>query len=315
MFVIDNSQLNGVTIDWKFTEVDGYEKSEQFYLPEPFQSIQIHIYNAAYSFGICGKQLLPDELHLTMSLINDDSNTSVDLNLTERNGISRTTVEYFTSADYLTDVKQWTSKDGLVHLRVVITDQSVLDFKDHVIGNHELAFSSELATNVKLLIAGQTIKANKYVLMAQSDVFQAMFERWDEKDGDEVEIKDVEYESMLAFVKALYTGTIKMVDVDFAFKVMTIADRYNVPAIKNACGEYVGKNMSSGNVLKCLVEADKLNAASMTQDCLKLMSQLNKDKLNGLKETGEWKQLNRNQWFSALYGLFSQFDVIPSYSV
>lgn len=113
----------------------------------------------------------------------------------------------------------------------------MFEFKDEMALDQECAFDLELATDVKLMFGVRIIKANKYVLMVHSDVFRAMFERWNEKDGDEVKIKDIEYEPMLAFMRAMYAGTIMLQDVKFALNVMTAADKYNLAAIKKACAQ------------------------------------------------------------------------------
>lgn len=133
----------------------------------------------------------------------------------------------------------------------------MIELNGAMAANHEKDFSKPWATDVKLLVGGQVINVHKFVLMAHSDVFQAKFERWEEKDGNEVEIKEVEYDHMLAFVKALYSGPIQLKIVEHAFSIMTIADKYNVTGMKSVCGEYIGSNLTTGNVLTSLIEADK----------------------------------------------------------
>lgn len=149
-------------------------------------------------------------MKITISLVNDDTKAKVVLEQTDRNVLIVGHGIVFSSGsyDYQEDIEDWISEDGFIHYRIVIKADSVAKLVDDV-----------MTTDVKLLVNGQVIRANKYVLMVHSDVFQAIFDLWDEEDGDEIEINDVEYEPMLAMVQAMYSGSIEFTNVEFALKV------------------------------------------------------------------------------------------------
>lgn len=105
---------------------------------------------------------------------------------------------------------------------------------------HKGAFDKKLANKLKLVVGNQAIRANKYILMAYSDVFRTKFERWAENGVNELVIENIEYEPMLSFVMSMYSGEIKLPNVNFGLKVMSAVDFYHVDAIKSACGHYQG---------------------------------------------------------------------------
>lgn len=94
------------------------------------------------------------------------------------------------------------------------------------------------------------INANKFVLLAQS-----------ENKNNGVRIVEIEYEPMLAFVNSLYTCQV-------AYKVLNVADKYNVEKLGSVCSQYISANLTNGNVLMSIVEAEKLKAAKLITGCL-----------------------------------------------
>lgn len=93
--------------------------------------------------------------------------------------------------------------------------------------------------------------------MAQSEVFKAMFETdWNENKDIEVKIVNIEYEPMLAFVKFLYFGRVDFSKgVEFAFKVLKAADKYNVQKLRAVCTEFISSRLTQDNVLMVINQA------------------------------------------------------------
>lgn len=300
---INSSKSKGITIDWKIFGADPQE-SDLVKLPEPYQQVELKLeHDTYYTLRIYFKQSLPAELKLTLTVINDDTQASLVLpeNLLDTEDDRKTAGSY----QYLQNIGDWSTKHGFIHYRIVINNHSVVEFKDAMVANLGEAFGKKWANDVRLLVGGQVIEANKFILMAHSDVFRTMFnEVW---DGNEVEIKFVEYEHMLAFIKSLYSGSIELKGVEHAFSIMTLAERYNVAAIKSACGDYIGKNLTVSNVLTSFIGADKLGATLLVIECIRFMSTLHRVRLNKLTETEEWKQLNKCSACSAFFKFVLDF--------
>lgn len=171
--------------------------------------------------------------------------------------------------------------------------------------NFEQAFEEQLCADFKIIVGDQTIMAHSFVLTAQSQVFQIMFKReLAENKDNEVMIVDVEYEPMRALVKFLYPGKVDFgQSVEFAWKVLRAADKYDVPKLESVCQDFLRSQLTDEDVLRTVVEASKGNAAKLMTGCYEYLTSLDETRLAAIKAADEWTQLSedimiRHLWFS-----------------
>lgn len=142
---------------------------------------------------------------------------------------------------------------------------------------------------------------------------KAMFERnWNENKDNEIDIKDFEYNTMLIMVQFMYSGQVDFSNVDEAVKVLTAADKYDVQSLKSMRGEYIAICWNDANVLTCIVEAEKLKSDPLLEGCIKYLGKLDRSTLTIIKESEEWKRLEKNLFFRSIYKCLVEMSVTPS---
>lgn len=198
--------LETVTVDWINREED--ELSAPFQLPPPYQDLSIWFERCSgKNIYLCGSKRRPLELQLSIVWVNDEKNTSIVLREDRLRETMDGTVSgtlNFKSQDSKSTVGAY--KDGSHHFRIHLPGQKVEPPVGAMAANLGHAFEQEICCDVTIFAGGIPIKANKFTLMAQSDVFRAMFERdWNEGKNNEVKVEDVDYEPMMALIKFLYT--------------------------------------------------------------------------------------------------------------
>lgn len=114
------------------------------------------------------------------------------------------------------------------------------DFKD--------IFQNGNVSDVVLKVEGQEFKSHRCILAARSPVFKAMMTH-DTKEYNTgvVDIQDVDHNSFSSFLEYLYTGSMEAVTPENAYKLYTVADKYQVHELKKACVDHMLKNITVDN--------------------------------------------------------------------
>ena len=94
--------------------------------------------------------------------------------------------------------------------------------------------------NFTIICQDQKIKFEKQLLINISPVFREMLESpWtEESKNGQVEIKEVNPETLLAFKNLLVNGD-DFKKEDLNIEIMIFADRYNITALLDLCGKYI----------------------------------------------------------------------------
>merc|ERR1712154_619875 len=82
----------------------------------------------------------------------------------------------------------------------------------------------------------ESFPVHKAILSARSDVFASMLAEGEAKN--DIEIEDTNPDTLYLFVSYLYESKLpplEQVDSDVWYDLLILANRYNVPALKNAC--------------------------------------------------------------------------------
>jgi speckle-type POZ protein len=82
---------------------------------------------------------------------------------------------------------------------------------------------------------GKEFPVHRYVLAARSPVFKATFSHEETKEVQtgEVEIEDVDPETLEVLIKYIYTDTVG--DEDWTIDLLSAADKYNLVTLLNNC--------------------------------------------------------------------------------
>ena len=121
----------------------------------------------------------------------------------------------------------------------------------------------------------QVISAHKLVLSISSPVFYAMFYGELKETKDSVELPDCEYESLLEFLRFIYSDEVNL-SGNNVMQVMYLAKKYMVSSLANKCTQYLHDNLDESNVFSILPFAEKCEEHSLVDQCWKLIDRSTK---------------------------------------
>ena len=141
-------------------------------------------------------------------------------------------------------------------------------------------FNNQLLSDVKFVVpareaeseTGKTIPAHKLVLAISSPVFYAMFYGQMAEAKDCVELPDCEYDSLLEFLRYLYSEEANLTGSN-VMHVLYLADKYMVPSLAEKCSEYLRENLSPTNVFCILPHAQKYEDKDLEDRCRKVIEE------------------------------------------
>ncbi|XP_015755611.1 PREDICTED: BTB/POZ domain-containing protein 2-like [Acropora digitifera] len=135
-------------------------------------------------------------------------------------------------------------------------------------------FNNEILSDVHFMVGKGTqrrrIPAHKFVLAVRSAVFDAMFNGGISAQSDEVELPDVEYSAFQALLCFLYTDKVE-IGPETVMTTLYTAKKYAVPALENACVDFLKKNLSPDNAFMLLSQArlfDEPQLAALCLECI-----------------------------------------------
>ena len=142
---------------------------------------------------------------------------------------------------------------------------------------NEDRYDSGVGLDFTFLVDGREIKASKYILSANSHVFDAMFNNdWKDSREGRVDIVDVEFEVMDTFIRALHGIEMKLKDITMAIKLMIVADMYQVERLQFLAETYVKNGIRGDSVIGALVVSHQLGISDVQEKCLRFIAKSNK---------------------------------------
>ncbi|XP_052798072.1 BTB/POZ domain-containing protein 2-like [Mya arenaria] len=128
----------------------------------------------------------------------------------------------------------------------------------------------KLACDITFLvgITRTKIQAHKYVLMARSSVFFAMFAGLLADNKEKVEIPDIEEETFNTFMKHMYCDEVNLTG-DTVLPLLYCAKKYNVQNLISNCLNVLKKNMSTANICVIMESAHTFVDEELFKRCLK----------------------------------------------
>lgn len=133
----------------------------------------------------------------------------------------------------------------------------------------------------------QKIPAHKFVLSIGSAVFEAMF-RFDDNSSaastngngnsnaiciQEVELPDVERQAFEALLAFLYTDSSQAISKDTVMSILYTAKKYAVPALENACINFLETCLNSENAFMLLAKARFYDEERLAKQCLAIIDE------------------------------------------
>ncbi|XP_057318206.1 speckle-type POZ protein-like [Microplitis mediator] len=133
-----------------------------------------------------------------------------------------------------------------------------LKTSDHKIV-HDLKdlFDSRAGSDVVLVVGDKKIPAHKTLLMSRSPVFSAMFtHQLKENKENEVTIPDMDPDVCEKLLEFIYTDNVTKLD-GVSERLYEVADKYQIPTLKESCEESLCKNVNVENAVQYLVLLDR----------------------------------------------------------
>ncbi|GBM11968.1 TD and POZ domain-containing protein 5 [Araneus ventricosus] len=149
-------------------------------------------------------------------------------------------------------------------------------------------YDKQLFCDVKLKTKTKEFPAHKIILGGSSPVFNRMFSNeMKEKDGDCVDIQDLNDVTVSGMLYYMYTAHVKDLTWESASHLYVAADKYDIQSLRNICSSYLKDNLSPSNVCEVLLLSDSHvdgDLKSVAQDYLL-------KHIKDIVKSNEWKGL------------------------
>lgn len=126
-------------------------------------------------------------------------------------------------------------------------------------------FESQQLTDVVIIAGDKRISAHRLVLSANCEYFAAMFtNKLRETTQDEIELKEIDGNSLAALIKYFYTGTIELLE-DNIEALLATASLLQLKYIVDACCQFLIKELHPSNCLGIKKFADIHGCAQLLE--------------------------------------------------
>ena len=148
-------------------------------------------------------------------------------------------------------------------------------------------FNNDMLSDVKLIVpavtsaeseskkAKRVISAHKFILSICSPVFNTMFNGALPETGDSVEVRGCEFETVLEFVRFLYSDEVTLTGNN-VLQVLYLAKRYMVPSLADKCREFLEESLYPKDVFSVLPAAKLHKDEKLLDHCWKLIDRQTK---------------------------------------
>ncbi|KHN75726.1 BTB/POZ domain-containing protein 2 [Toxocara canis] len=154
-------------------------------------------------------------------------------------------------------------------------------------------YCNEILADVYFLVGRgdqrQRIPAHKFVLATGSAVFDAMFNGGlarnpkgkvpNTTEIPEIELPDVEPSAFLALLKFLYSDDVS-IGPESVMTTLYTAKKYAVPAMENACVDFLKRNLGADNAFMLLTQARLFDEPQLASLCLEIIDKNTIEALN-----------------------------------
>lgn len=131
-----------------------------------------------------------------------------------------------------------------------------------------------IESDFTFVIGTEEIKAHKAILSARFSYFSTMLASgMVETSSNICRLEDVDAEAFKHLLKYIYCGKLPDDWAETAFSLLPLADRFNLPELRDACAHWMEKGLTMKNVCDTLIAADLYQCADLKKKCLKRLNQ------------------------------------------
>ena len=159
--------------------------------------------------------------------------------------------------------------------RATIKERCSFLFNNDVLSDVKLIVPAVTSTESESKKAKRMISAHKFILSIGSPVFYTMFNGELPETGDSVEVLDCEFETLLEFVRFLYSDEVTLSGSN-VLQVLYLAKKYMVPALADKCREFLKDNLYPSNVFSVMPVAELHEDKNLLDHCWKLIDRQTK---------------------------------------
>ncbi|KAH7703103.1 BTB/POZ domain-containing protein [Aphelenchoides avenae] len=178
--------------------------------------------------------------------------------------------------------------NGYIKNNRVTVECSVTAFMSSVSAVAEGASGTKRrCTDVKLVVEGRELYANKGVLAASCDYFEALFYvEFDDRRKDEIALDDVKHEDLVAFMKVI-NPPCSPIDANNLVAVLRLADRFDAKLYLEKCEQFLVEKI---RLKDAIVALDSCNLLSDLK--AQFLDKIGKEDLKALCEDETYEQLS-----------------------
>uniref|UniRef100_A0A0N5BTM0 BTB domain-containing protein n=1 Tax=Strongyloides papillosus TaxID=174720 RepID=A0A0N5BTM0_STREA len=151
-------------------------------------------------------------------------------------------------------------------------------------------YDSSDEADCEIICNGEVLKVHKFMLIAYSPVFRAMFEHKETKEAEEntIKIVDAELPTLQMMIDYIYTGTIpELLNDDQIVDLLQLADKYDIQPLNHLCQDRLIFHLTELNVCELLQVSEACEAQSLMDACVRLVAR----NLKHIVESKEWLEM------------------------
>lgn len=133
----------------------------------------------------------------------------------------------------------------------------------------ETFLNNQTHSDIDFQIGDEKYHAHKLILRTRSPVFDRMFSHhMIETITGVVKIDDIEPAVFYQVLRFIYTNEFETTDNDKIFKILIVADKYDIDDLKSECENILANSLTIENFQRTITFADDLNADRLKKMCI-----------------------------------------------
>jgi len=141
--------------------------------------------------------------------------------------------------------------------------------------------------DIKLVVNSTKVSCHRIFLITRCKYFQTMFcSDWKEKSVNEMKLLDIELEPFINTLRYFYTDALQ-VDPTEAVDILSVANLFQIPRLKNMCSSIIEKGVDSETVAYVYQAAKIYSVPSLIRFTLEVMA----SEFANVKKTEQYKKL------------------------
>uniref|UniRef100_A0A0K0EZI5 Speckle-type POZ protein (inferred by orthology to a human protein) n=1 Tax=Strongyloides venezuelensis TaxID=75913 RepID=A0A0K0EZI5_STRVS len=161
-------------------------------------------------------------------------------------------------------------------------------------------YESSDEADCQIICNGTVLNVHKFMLIAYSPVFNAMFEHKETKESKEniIKIVDENLQTLETMIDYIYSGTIpELLNDDEIIDLLQLADKYDIQPLYHLCQDRLIFHLTEMNVCEMLQVSEAYKAQSLMDACIRLVAR----NLNHILESREWLEMEKTHSQLLLY--------------